>query len=109
MPNQEVQMGSTEADGLLRLMNAHHAQNRDDIEALKQGQAHLATEMSNLGGQISGATVVLKVLGWIIGLGMTGLAIWFGTLEARGKMSKIDPSVVSSTQNPPQDATTHAH
>ena len=109
-------MGSTEADGLLRLMNAHHAQNRDDIEALKQGQSHLGTElsnmasqMSNFAGQMSGATRVLRVLAWTIGTAILALGIWFGTLEARGKMSKIDPSVVSSTQNPPQDATTHAH
>lgn len=109
MVNKETQMGSTEADGLRQLMDAHHAQNRGDIESLKQGQAHLGTEMSNLAGQISGATLVLKVVAWVISISIVALGVWFGSLEARGKVSRLDPSVVSSTQFPPQTSTVHSH
>jgi len=99
-------MGSIEADGLLRLMTANQAQNRVDIDALKKGQDTIKDDMATLTGEISGGVKVLKFIGWVIVVAMTGLGVWFASLEARGKVSdNKPPAALSSTHPQPTDAT----
>lgn len=98
-------MGSIEAEGLLRLMGSQHLQNRGDIDDLKKGQAELREDMTTLTGEINGIGKTLKFIGWLLLAFMSGMGIWFASLEARGKISdNKPPAVVSSTHNPPQDA-----
>lgn len=98
-------MGSVEADGLLRLMNSQHSQNRGDIEGLKSGQERLGREMTSLTSEISGGVKVLKFIGWMILAMFAGLTVWFASLEVRGKLSdNRPPSTVSSSHKQPQDA-----
>lgn len=98
-------MGSIEADGLLRLMNQQHQQNRGDIDDLKAGQITLTHSLTTLTGEISGATRVMKFIGWVLLALIAALGVWFTSLEVRGKMSEAKPpSVVSSQQPSPEDA-----
>jgi hypothetical protein len=98
-------MSSIEADGLLRLMNQQHQQNRGDIDTLKVGQERLGKEMTSLTSEISGGVKVLKFIGWTILAMFAGLTVWFASLEVRGKLSDNKPLPgVSSSQKPPADA-----
>jgi hypothetical protein len=96
-------MSSIEADGIYRLMNQQHAQNRNDIDALKSGQITLTSSMDKLVGEIGGATRVLKFIAWVIMAFIAALGVWFASLEARGKVAIEKPNAgVSYSQ--PQDS-----
>jgi hypothetical protein len=95
-------MSSIEADGLLRLMNQQHLQNRGDIEELKKGQGALRDDLTSLTSEIAGGVKVLKFIGWMILASIAGIGLWFASLEARGKVAETHPSAVSSTQKAPQ-------
>jgi hypothetical protein len=95
-------MSSVEADGILRLMEAEHLQNRGDIKALQEGQALLTKTMTSLVGEISGAARVLKFLGWLAVAVIMGLGVWFASLEARGKVSDNRPPSAVSLQKAPE-------
>lgn len=93
-------MGSVEADGLRRLMDQQHQQNRGDIDELKRGQADLTKEVTTLAGEVSGGVKTLKFLGWLIGVVIAGLGLWFASLESRGKISdNKPPAAISSSQS----------
>jgi hypothetical protein len=92
-------MGSIEADGIYRLMDQQHQQNRGDIEKLQKGQAKLTEEVTSLAGAINGGVNVLKVIGWLFLAVVAALGVWFASLEYRGKVSdNSSHSAVSSTQ-----------
>lgn len=100
-------MSSIEADGLRALMATQHSQNRGDISELKAGQEKLETgqkelrnDLTELTSEITGGVRVLKALGWIIGVAITVMGIWFASLEARGKIADNRPAGVSSLQAP---------
>lgn len=104
-------MGSIEADGLKALMDQQHRQNRDDIESLKEGQKELTQgqqelnhALTNLSGEISGATRVLKFLAWLIMAVFAALGLWFTSLEVRGKVADNRPGIGVSSSHQPQDA-----
>jgi len=108
MPNRQGEyVTSAEAAGLANVMSANHAQNRTDIEDLKNGQssvknevAGVKLELASLVGAFNGVKATLRVLAWIFGIFLTGLGVLFASLALRGKIAdNHPPSAVSSSQH----------
>lgn len=108
MPNRQGEyVTSAEAAGLANVMSANHAQNRTDIEDLKDGQSLVKNEvagvklqLASLVGAFNGVKGTLRVLAWIFGIFLTCLGLWFASLEFRGKVSDNKPPTgISSSQH----------